>query len=208
MNSRTFNKARTRQCFTKFIHSRTPSSKTGIPRTLKEICYNRSSINTKEIKYQIIWFFISQILSSHEFVIREVDCTCNLQLTPVGYKNSSTSQQGRYWTACAGELAHSTLENIWEGTASLNSHLELEEEDDPFNGCDVEAERTRLSLTLSGNNFVHVLIFEATVVPHSPLQTWDWRRCLLNWTLQWACSRKSPTPTSMGCCACSPQLKN
>jgi len=32
---------------------------------------------------------------------------------------------------------------------------------------------------------------------HKP-GTWDWRRCLLNWTLQCARSRKSLTPTSMG----------
>jgi len=75
------------------------------------------------------------------------------------YKNSSTSKQGKYWTVCFGEVAHSALETIREGIASLNSNLELEEEDDPFNECDLEAGRTHTDTRSS--ILVHVLIFNA-----------------------------------------------
>jgi len=39
-----------------------------------------------------------------------------------------TLKHGRYWTVCAGGVAHSTLETIPEGTASLNTNLDLEDE--------------------------------------------------------------------------------
>jgi len=57
---------------------------------------------------------------------------------------------------------HSALATSQEGTASLNSNLELEE-DVLFTDCDLKAERTRLSLTLSGSNFVCIQIINAKI---------------------------------------------
>jgi len=44
------------------------------------------------------------------------------------------------------DTEQSVLDTIREGTAHLNSYLELEEEDVPFKDCDLEMERTRLLL--------------------------------------------------------------
>jgi len=72
-----------------------------------------------------------------------------IQHTPIGHKNSSASKHGRYGTVCADGVANRALETTREGTASLYSNLELEEKDNPFNDCDLEAEKTRFSLARS-----------------------------------------------------------